>query len=586
MKKILNKFYELREKYISYNTYIVLLSILIGVLSAIAAVLLKNLVQLCRLLFHSDWFIQHTQVLYFVFPLIGILMTIVYVKYIYKGEFNKGLSHLIYLLSRKNPEIPRQHIYSHLITSAATVGFGGSVGLEAPIVMTGAAIGANTSNRFRLTNNDRNLLIACGAASGISAIFNSPIAGIIFAFEVLLPQIAVSSFIPLIIASASASIFSNLLISDQILHVPANDWNISLLPYVILFGVISGFFSSYTIKTIYKIDQLFQPLSTLKKFLIGGTALAILIFLLPPLFGEGYDTINALVNKNYNYLLENSIFSNYVVTPWGLLIVALIIIFMKVLATSFTLSAGGNGGIFAPSLLIGAMAGFCFAYFFNLMGWQNLPVEIFIVLGMAGLMSGVLGAPLTGLFLIAELTGGYHLFIPLMVVVAISYFITRKFEPYSIYTKLLAQTRGWNRDNVDMLLLEQIKLTEVLETDFVVLNVNDPNTVVREKVFGSKHKFFPVVDDNGKFLGLLHFHQLKDFFLQNPKLDINWNYLIKPVKYVANIGDNIDEVLQKMEEFDLWSVPVVANHVYVGFVFRSRILNRYRILLKQHRQYF
>jgi CIC family chloride channel protein len=263
-----------------------------------------------------------------------------------------------------------------------------------------------------------------------------------------------------------------------------------------------------------------------------------------------------------------------------------IIIFIKVIATSLTIGAGGNGGIFAPTLFTGAFVGFGFAYFMHLSGIVDLKTANFVAAAMAGVLSGVLSAPLTGIFLIAEITGGYSLFIPLMIVSAMSFFIARHFEPYSVYTKILAQTKGWNRSNVDMILLDQISLKELIEDDFVTLSEGESANSIKDKVMFSKHNFFPVLDENGHLKGILFNHQLKNYLMQGQHDDMGWEYMIKPVKVQVEITENVDQVLKKLENTDVWHLPVIDNGVYKGFIFRSRILNMYRQLVKQNRQYF
>lgn len=579
----------LRIKYIDYKAYIIITSVIIGIISALAAVLLKNVVHFIKLFLQFDFNTRHFNFLYFLYPIVGISLTLVFIKFVLKKNIAKGLSQLIYSLSKRNPEIPLQQTYSHLITSAATVGFGGSVGLEAPIVITGAAIGANTAKRLKLNPLDRNLLIACGAASGIAAIFNAPIAGIIFAFEVLLPEISIPSFIPLLIASATASVFSNFLYADKLFFLVTQGWHFKAIPFYILLGLIAGLVSSFMVKTTFKIERIFNNPKTgkLKKLFWGGSILGILILLFPPLYGEGYNIINSLFQGNVSILLTSAIYKDIINSEWLIVVVGILIIFIKVIASSLTIGAGGNGGIFAPALFTGAILGMVFVQILHLTGIIDLNQANFIAASMAGILSGVMHAPLTAIFLIAEVTGGYSLFVPLMIVSAMSYFLSRYFEPYSVYTKILAKEKNWAKDNKDKILLNQISLIDLIETDFTEIYNNETLNQVLDKAYNSKRNIFPLIDNELKFLGIIYFVDIKDYVFKK-KIAGNdlVNSFVKPSPGIIDINDTVVVVMQKFELNNVWHIPVLNDGKYKGFVSKSRLLNLYRKLIQQERQIF
>lgn len=579
----------IRIKYIDYKAYIIITSVIIGIISALAAIILKNAVHFIKYLLQFEFNFRNFNFLYFLYPIIGIIVVILFTKYFLKQKLSKGLSNLIYALSKKSPDIPAHQMYSHMVTSAATVGFGGSVGLEAPIVSTGAAIGANTAKRLRLNPLDRNLLIACGSASGISAIFNSPIAGIIFAFEVLLPEISIPSFIPLLIASATASVFSNLLYADKLFYLVTQGWEFKALPFYVILGLITGLVSSYMVKVTFKVEDIFiqSKTGTIKKLLIGGSILGLLILVFPPLYGEGYDIINSLFKGNTDTLISNAIYKDWLPGEWGVVFVGIAIIFIKVIATSLTIGSGGNGGIFAPSLFTGAIVGLVFSQIFHLSGIIDLNQANFIAASMAGVLSGVIHAPLTAIFLIAEITGGYSLFVPLMIVSATSYLLARYHEPYSVYTKILAKEKGWKKDNKDKNLLDQINVADIIEKDFAVIYNSEELAQVLEKVYQSKRNIYPVCDESNILVGVIYLNDIKDYVFKvkhtNGKRVID--FMRKPPE-IIDVNEQVMEVMMKFELTDAWHLPVVENGVYVGFVSKSRLLSIYRKLIQHERQIF
>ncbi len=440
--RILVRLEQLRTKYVRHRNFIIFISFIIGVLSALAAVFLKILVgfvehQASRLnnFMDSNWLTA-------IFPLIGVGVSLILLKRIFKGRLSRGVGFILNSILTEKSRIGIQHTFGHILTSAVTVAMGGSVGLEAPIVATGSAIGSNTAHDLRLSHRDTTLLLACGAASGIAAVFNSPIAGIIFALEVLLLDFNIPFFIPLLISTATATVVSQVLYTEKFFVYNIVAWDISSIPFYILLGIGCGLVSVYTTNMVEKIEGRFSkmPLNT-RTWLKGGLPLCLLIFLIPPLYGEGYSLVTALLNGKTQNLTSHSILSQFGNIHVAIIGMCILIILFKSISAALTVGAGGNGGIFAPSLIIGGVSGFLFSYIVNLTPYFNIKSPNFIVAGMAGVLAGVMHAPLTAIFLLAEITGGYTLFIPLMIVTAISYFMTRKYVKHSIYHKSLVERK-------------------------------------------------------------------------------------------------------------------------------------------------
>ncbi len=427
--------------HLSHRNFFLLLSIVVGVLAGLAAVVLKQATHGLEALL--DIHQKGTNYWLLVFPVIGILLATAYTFIVQKGKLGRGISNVVNNIYHKSSYMEKDKMYSHMITSSLTVGFGGSMGLEAPIVVTGSAFGSNIAALFNLEYKERTLLLACGAAAGISAIFGAPIAGVLFAIEVLLGEFSTVNFVPLLISSALASVIAQLINgTEQIFYIRTMGWDLKALPFYIAMSILLGFYSVYVMKGIAFSEKLIKPtLNPYKKAAIGGAVLGALIFLFPPLYGEGYHTVQLLLNTDYTSLFNGSIFSNYQTSEVALLVFTVGILLVKIVATQLTISAGGNGGFFAPSLFMGSMVGFFFVYsvnYFNIykiLGINKLNEPNFIAVAMAGLMSGVMHTPLTAIFLIAEATGGYALLVPLMIVSSFSFLISKYFMPHSIYVK-------------------------------------------------------------------------------------------------------------------------------------------------------
>lgn len=422
--------------HLSPRNFFLLLCVIVGLLAGLAAVLLKLTTHYLEVLLHVFEPKANFSLLFF--PVIGIVLATAYTKYFQNGKLGRGISNVVENIYKKSSFMEKDKMYSHLITSSLTIGFGGSMGLEAPIVVTGSAIGSNLARYFKLEYKERTLLLACGAAAGISAIFGAPIAGVLFAFEVLLGEFATVNFVPLLISSAIASVVAQITPGQhgQIFYIYTQGWDVRAIPFYVLLSICTGFYSLYIMRGIAFSEGLLKRFTKpYPKAVVGGIILGLLIFLLPPLYGEGYHTVQMLLNTEYNRLFEGSLLFRFHDNVFALVFFSLAILIVKVAASQLTISSGGNGGFFAPSLFMGAMLGFLYVFLLRLMGFNFLSQPNFIAVAMAGVMAGVMHTPLTAIFLIAEVTGGYHLLVPLMLVSSLSFLISKYFIPHSIYVK-------------------------------------------------------------------------------------------------------------------------------------------------------
>jgi CIC family chloride channel protein len=576
--QLLDRIYEWRIRHISNRNFLVVSSLLVGLVAGIAAVVLKFTVHGIQQLLQS--FLSHTSNTWvlFILPLIGILLTVAYVQRFRAGKLGRGIANILYTIAKKSSNIERDKVYSHIISSALTVGFGGSAGLEAPIVVTGAAIGSNTGRDLRLNYKERTVLLAAGSAAGIAAVFNSPLAGVIFAVEVILMEIAIPSFIPLLIAAATAAVISSLFPSEQLFFLITKGWEFKAIPFYLLLGGIMGLVSVYMSRMTHRIESYFTKEKRIwRKAVLGGIALGTLIFFLPPLYGEGYHTIENLLNGYTSILIENNPLIDFLSGSWGVVGISIVLIFIKVIATSITIGSGGNGGIFAPSLFTGALTGFVFTSFFNLTGLIELTVPNFIVAGMAGALSGVVHAPMTAIFLIAEITGGYALFVPLMIVSAFSYFISRYFEPYSIYTKRLAAKGLLLTQSKDKTVLNKLKLHKLLETDFVPLSPDQTLGELVDTFAHSKRNIFPVLNQHQHLIGLVQLENIREIMFHTERYDSTFvrDLMVKP-NITIDAEESMVEVMHKFEAYNTWNIPVIEKGLYIGFVSKSSLLTQYR----------
>ena len=580
--RLLNPLLLWRLRHVSERVYVVWLAGLVGLLAGLAAVVLKTAVhwQQARL---AGAVTEPNRVFALsLYPLIGITLTVLVTKYLLGGNLGRGIGPIIYNAARENAIVPRSKLYSQLITAFLTVSFGGSAGTEAPISVTGAAIGSNAARVLRAGRRRRRLLTGCGAAAGVAAIFNAPIAGVLFAVEAILLELPAQYFIPLLISSATATVVSKALYAGQPFALITTSWVVNTVPFYLVLGLLTALLSVYMIRTYYWFDHFWERWPGLRwqKVLLGGTALGALIFLFPPLYGEGYSTVvEKLLAGHAPDLTDGSLFSVYGDNNvWLLLALVFFTMITKVVATSITVGAGGNGGMFGSSLVAGALGGFLFARLVNLTGLVALPEVHFVVLGMAGVLAGVVHAPLTAIFLIAEITGGYALFVPLMFVTSFSYLITKHFEPYSVYTKKLTLKGVDVYANRDRDLLARLDPHRLLDTGFVVLS---PGTTLGElvEVFRHAHRnVFPVVSRHGKLRGVISLDMVREALFDDAHYTTLrvWK-LMQPPPAVISITDSVEHMLDVLELTNSQQLPVRdAAGQYLGFISKSAILGRYR----------
>ena len=583
-KGLQDRFIIWRMRHISERQLLILLAVVIGILGAIAAVVLKTSVHYLEGWVRSVPGAHMGNWLFLVFPVVGILITVFYVRRFVKDDISHGVSKILYAISRNKGVMKLHNTWSSVVGCIFTSGFGGSVGMEAPIVSTGAAIGSNVAQAARLGFRRTNLLIGCGAAAAIAAIFKAPIAGLIFALEVLKLDLTMTSVIPLLIATAVGAIFSIIFLGEGIeFHFTLTDpFNHVHIPFYILLGVITGLVSLYFTWMNGRVEggikQIRHPYA---RVIFGGSILGILIFLFPPLFGEGYYAMRDMLSGKPELLLENSLFG-YIADSTGFLFVGfmLLVLFFKAIATSLTTGAGGIGGVFAPSLFMGGITGFVFSRTTNLLRDTQISEHNFSLVGMAGLIAGVIHAPLTAIFLIAEITGGYELFIPLIVVSSISYMTVVYFQPHSLYTKKLAEKGQLITHDKDKAVLTLLNVENVLETSFDKVAPDDSLGDLVKVIARATRNIFPVTDEENNFLGLVRLDDVREVMFDRSQYDSLHvrNLMIQPRATVSS-KDSMEDVMQKFRDSGLWNMAVVDDGRYKGFVSRANVFNIYRKML-------
>lgn len=565
----------------SEKQFLIFSSILVGISAGIAAVILKLFVHAIRHYLVDEFLLKYDfKYLYLILPLIGIGVTILIIKYILHNQLSKGNTDILFSIAKKSSFLPFRQMYSHVITSAFTVGFGGSAGLESPIVSTGSAIGSNFARTYKLSYKDRTLLLAAGAAGGIAGAFNAPIAGVLFALEVILVDISITTFIPLLIAAASGALISKIILheSNLLFFKLKQPFDSNNFFFYVLLGLLSGVISLYYVNFFDKVESKFHKIkSQFAKWLIGGITLAFLFALFPSLFGEGYESIKALSEFRTDDLVKDSLLLNFISNKWILLAFIIATLLFKTIAAAVTLGSGGNGGNFAPSLFVGAYLGFAFSFFLNLIGFDDIPVSNYTIVAMAGILSGVFHAPLTAIFLIAEITGGYELIIPLMMVSAISYVIVKYFHPQSLDIRKLKEKGTIISENKDTSILSKIDVKEMIETDFATIHFKSSLRDIVETIKHSKRNTFPVVKLNNKLLGIIYLDNVREEMFNAELYDkvIATEVMRKPTM-VIDTNEDIFTIMRKFEESGQWNLPVVDTGIYIGFLSKSSILDKYR----------
>ncbi|GGE02851.1 chloride channel protein [Psychroflexus salis] len=572
----------LKNRYFSQQQFLIFLSVLIGFTSGLVAVILKNLSYFIQQLLKGKYLATYHNSYYFIFPLLGLALVYIITNYVYKRQVGQGIVVTLYAISRKKGILERFQNYASFITAPLTVGFGGSVGLEAPTVVTGASLGSRLSRYFKMNQAARTLLIGCAAAAAMSSIFKAPIAGIIFAIEIFSLDLTLVSMIPLLTASVSAILTSYFFFGNDIIlnTVLEDEFNISDVGFYIFLGLFSAFVSLYFSKLYFGIFKLFKKInSKWVRMLVGGVILGILIFIAPALYGEGYDVINALLQQEYKLALGNNFFNTYLNQQLYVILFLVIVFIFKSIATSVTIAAGGVGGIFAPVLFMGSAMGNAFALMVNTLGFKQISVTNFTLVGMAGLMAGIMHAPLTAIFLIAEITSGYGLFIPLMITAGISFFITSQFQPHSVYTIELAQRGDLLTHNKDQSVLTLMDIRQEIETNFIPLNINyNLGEIVNKGVINSSRNIFPVVDKNNIFKGVVLLDDIRTImFDQKLYEEVQLIDIMQQAPEIIDLKNcTMKDIMQKFQNRNAWNLPVVEDGTYKGFVSKSKLLTAYR----------
>ncbi len=577
-----------REKHIKEKNFVLIVSFLVGIATATAAIVLKSMIHLIQHILTERMDVTNANYLYLVYPIIGILLSGLFVKYIVKDDIGHGVTKILYAISQRKSHIKPHNTWTSLVASSITIGFGGSVGAEAPIVLTGAAIGSNLGRMFKMEQKTLMLLVGCGAAGAIAGIFKAPIAGLLFTIEVLMLDLTMTSVLPLLIASVTAATVSYIFTGTEAMFkfTQVEAFAMERIPYVLVLGICCGLASLYFTRATIWFEGIFRKLKTFwKKFAFGAVTLSILIFLLPPLYGEGYDTIGSLLGQQYSQLLDGSLFYDMKSSYWGTLLFMLLIILLKVFATSATNGGGGCGGIFAPSLFLGSIVGFSYAHATNYFPmFTHLPVENFSLMGMAGMMAGVMHSPLTAVFLIAELTGGFDLFLPLMIVAISSYITILAFEPHSLYSMRLAKKGELLTHHKDKAVLTLLNLDTVIENDFIEVHPKMTLGDMVKVIAKSKRNVFPVTDNQGVMKGVVLLDDIRNIMFR-PELYERFTvqrFMVSPPAKL-NINLPMEKIMQIFDDTEAWNLPVVDDSgKYIGFVSKSKIFNAYRDILVEN----
>lgn len=573
-----------RLKNLTGKQFLLILSVVIGVLSGLAAVVIKNSVHLISHLIHKLELENSLNYLYVFSPAIGIFLTVLFIKFIIRQPVRHGIPNVLYAISKNNGKINRHNMFSSIIASSLTVGMGGSVGLEGPTVSTGAAIGSNLGRYFKLNYKQITLLLGCASAAAMAAIFKAPIAAIVFAVEVIMIDLTMLSILPLLLASVSAVLTSYFFLGQNVLYPFELKvlFTLDQMPFYILLGILSGFTSVYFTKMYVFIGNLFDKIKNIyKKLLIGGLMLGLLIAFFPTLYGEGYEDINSCLSGNYDYLFKNSWFADFYDNIYVIVALLLLVVLFKVIASSITFGAGGVGGIFAPTLFMGVNTGFLFALVVNQFSASDLPVSNFALAGMGGMIAGVLHAPLTAIFLIAELTGGYKLFVPLMLASTFSYFIVKLFTKHSVYTIQLAKRKELITHDKDQAILTLMNVRSLIETSFCTVKENDTLGDLVKVISQSSRNIFPVLDDDGNMQGVVFINDIRHVMFKSELYEkTSVSELMFMPQPIVDPDESMEDVAKKFATSQHYNLPVLKNGKYLGFVSRANVFSTYREKLR------
>ncbi len=574
-----------REQHIKEKNLLIVLALVVGVICGFAAQLLKFLIHLI-----SGFLTEHINTtsanwVYLVYPVVGILIVTLFLRFVVKDNISHGVTKVLYAISRRKSRLKKRNMYASLISSSITIGFGGSVGAEGPIVFTGAAIGSNVGKAFRLSPQILMILVGCGAAAGIAGIFRAPIAGMLFTLEVLMIDLTGMTVMPLVLSSVAGAVVAYVLegYDAEFFFSQSEPFITGKIPYTILLGIVCGLMSFYFTKVMFMMESMFGKFKfKASKIVVGGLILAVLIFLFPPLYGEGYGAINNLLLGDVSKVLDGTFFYVDRDNVWFLAIFIGLVALTKAFATSATNGAGGVGGTFAPSLFVGALTGFLFAYVINNL---DLGVELsqknFALMGMAGVMSGVMHAPLMAIFLTAEMTGGYNLFLPLLIVSSLAYITIRIFLPYSIYSFRLAKAGDLLTHQKDKTVLTLLKVDNLIEKDFKTVRPEMNLKEMVDVISVSNRNLFPVIDDENNLKGIVLLDEIRNImFRADLYKKMHVSHFMSSPPAVIEINQPMDHVMETFDRTNAWNLPVVEDGKYVGFVSKSKIFNSYRRVLR------
>lgn len=571
-------------KHLSGKAMVLVLSVIIGILGATAAIIIKNLLHFTTKILSDAFPVADINYLYLIFPPIGILLTIWFVKRVVKDDISHGVSIVLKSICKNDGMLRFHNVYSSMVASAITVGFGGSVGLEAPIVLTGSAIGSNTARFFHLNTKQTTLLLACGSTAAMAAIFKAPIAALVFTFEVLMLDLTGSAILPLLLSAATGTVMSILFLGRDVMFAidSTQAFSVANIPFYIILGALTGFISVYFLRTSRWIEKQMRKVKNIYvKAAIGSVLLCALIYVFPAFYGEGYSYINLIINGRWTEVFNNSPLLSFV-NKDSLLILALIgLVLLKVFATTFTTASGGIGGVFAPTLFIGAFAGFIVAHISNVIFNVQLPYVNFILAGMAGVMTGVMQAPLTAIFLIAESSTGYTLLIPLMITAACSFICVNPFEKYSVYTQPLAEKDNLKTHNKDKYALRKLPWHRAIDTNILTIPVHSTLRTYTDIIAHCKRNLFVVIDENNLFSGLLVMDDHRDKIFKQELYDTLHveDLMIEPDEFIYD-DDTAAVVLEKLKRTGNFNMPVITrDRKYIGFVSKAKFLSEYQIFI-------
>lgn len=575
------------KNYLTRPQFLLISGILVGISSGLAGVVLKMLVHYIHYLITSRFQFEQQIIFYIIFPLLGITLTTLVVILFYKGNDRKGIPDILYEIAQNSSMVSPVKMYSQIVQSAITVGLGGSAGLESPIAVTGAAIGSNFAKTYNLDYKDRTLLLAAGATAGIASAFNAPIAGMMFAFEILLTGVVFTDFIPLVVAAVCGSMVSRIVLNEETLFkfYARHDFNYHNIPFYIVLGVACGFYARYFVVISHWVNHRFKRFKKgrMQKALLGGLLLSLLCVLFPPLFGEGYQVVKDLANGHIRNIMEASFLKYFDYHAWFVLLFLGFICLLKAFATSITIGSGGNGGNFAPSLFAGGMLGYFLAVTCTQLGIPDVPTTNMVIVGMAGVMSGVLYAPLTAIFLIAESSSGYDLLIPLMIVSVTAYLIAKKFSAISPEMKQLADDGKIFTREHDQNLLLLLHTDDMVDRDVQTIDINASFNELIELIRTGKRNLIAVTNHDGQLEGMINLDDIRPVMFNKDLYDsLSIAGLMASPPALIDIHDSMRDIVRKFDETATWNLPVMENDRFIGLISKSGILNRYRQILKEY----